>query len=225
MGVTLRRIKQNLYKLGMEMAAAETWRKPLDPSAAGRVMCWTATWPEVLRGGALPGAPQHPGSAWGEGGGQVLPAPIQPSGFDVPDTSLKLPSVAQTLPRCQHRLAAPASPRPDWGGPCVPLLRQVPSPSCPAAPWSHAAMPRRRDGARSPAQPHAPGRAEGRVHDQGAAGSRGAARGEGSCPPARMARPSPRQAPSSPRVFLEAKCCLIVKRQKVAAGGEAGRQR
>lgn len=79
------------------MAAVEIQSKLLDLSAADRVACWMAMQWEMLNGGTLPIVPQHPGSAWGKGGDQMLPDPIQPLRTDVSDIILKLPLVAQML--------------------------------------------------------------------------------------------------------------------------------
>lgn len=71
-------IKQTLYKLGMERAAAERRSDLLNPSAAGRTICWMAMQRQMLGGGALPGAPQHPSSAWGEVGSRRSQTPPRP---------------------------------------------------------------------------------------------------------------------------------------------------
>lgn len=58
--VTLWRIKQVLYALGMEVAAVERWRNLLDLAAAGRTMCWVVIQQEVLVGELSPTCPCTP---------------------------------------------------------------------------------------------------------------------------------------------------------------------
>lgn len=85
--------KQTLYKLGMEMAAAGRWSDLLNTSAVNRLMCWMGMQWDMLSEGALP---KHPRRV--KRGTKCSQHLIQPSGFDVSDISLNLPSLTQILP-------------------------------------------------------------------------------------------------------------------------------
>lgn len=195
----------------------------LDASAAGRTMCWMAMQWEMLNGEALPRVLQHPGSAWGELEGRRSQTPSSPQDL-----------MFWTSARSSLWWLGCANASTGWLCQC--LLAQVGG--VPVCPHSSVLLPRRRDGAWSPGRPQwcwasvraGLGKGEGRVQARAPQGPRVLPTGlvplgQSASPPTELAWPSPHRAPSSPWVFLEAKCCLIVKRQKATVGGEARRQR
>lgn len=101
--------KQTSYKLGIEMAAAGIWSDLLNTSAVNRLMCWMRMQWEMLSEGALP---NH--SSQVKRGTKHSQHFIQPSGVDVSDISLNLPSLTRILPL----YAGVALPK--QGGPCMP---------------------------------------------------------------------------------------------------------